>query len=106
MDDYLVAWRSRMSGSGGVCDQPTDPSINDRHGSSTLHQWSRDDPAFLLEEHGRKERGEKVARKPWWLYMLESVHKRDPYPDSKLAQLLLAAEINRLGKVYMDGWKG
>lgn len=37
--------------------------------------------------------------KPWYGYLLESVHKRDPYPDSKLAQLLLAFEINRLAKV-------
>lgn len=51
--------------------------------SSTLHQWSRDDPTFLLEERERRARGEKVV-KPWYVYLLESIHTRDPYPDSKV----------------------
>jgi hypothetical protein len=74
--------------------------------SSTLHQWSRPDPAYLLEEHERKERKQKAPPKPWYTYLLESAYKRDPYPDSKLAQLLLALEINRRAKVcrWVCGW--
>ncbi len=66
--------------------------------SSTLHQWSRADPALLLEQH--EQRGAKPApKKAWHVHLAESVYKRDAYPDSKLAQLLLAQEINRRAKV-------
>lgn len=52
--------------------------------SSTLHQWSRDDPAFLLEEHGRRARGEKPPQKSVLGYLLESIAKHDPYPVCNL----------------------
>jgi len=81
--------------------------------SSTLHQWSRADPSFLLQpeqlaqaqvdeakEAARKEGGKKQPRTPWTTYLLQAIFKRESYPDSKLAQLFLAMEINTLAKAH------
>ena len=62
--------------------------------SSTLHQFSQPDPAKLLVDVARGHEHDRQSRIKG--FASAAVLGRDPYPDSKLALLLLAQELNRL----------
>lgn len=75
-----------------LCDKTRSAHPTQIH-SSTLHQWSRADPAFLLEETQRRARGEEKRHKAWYAHLLESVYKRDSYPDSKVPYAFVGVYI-------------